>query len=79
MRIKVRTNDDAYLLVYEEKMNRQTRRMWQSWEDYMREWARRADFRDNLPQLLEGEDEEFAQYIRMLVTDEEKRGQPATG
>jgi hypothetical protein len=27
----------AYLLVYEEKMNRQTRRMWQSWEDYMRE------------------------------------------
>jgi hypothetical protein len=69
----------AYLLVYEEKMNRQTRRMWQSWEDYMREWARRADFRDNLPQLLEGEDEEFAQYLRMLVTDEEKRGQPATG
>ena len=54
----------AYLLVYEERMGKQARRLWQSWEDYMREWARRADFRDNLPQLLEGEDEEFAQYIR---------------
>jgi hypothetical protein len=64
----------AYLLVYEEKMNRQTRRMWQSWEDYMREWARRADFRDNLPQLLEGEDEDFAQYLRSLVAAEEKHG-----
>src|SRR5688572_29343444 len=34
----------AYLLVYEEKMDRQSKRMWQSWEDYMREWCRRRDF-----------------------------------
>jgi hypothetical protein len=57
----------AYLLVYEEKMSRQTRRMWQSWEDYIREWVRRADFRDALPELLEGEDEEFTQYIHSLI------------
>ena len=57
----------AYLLVYEEKMNRHTQRMWQSWEDYIREWVRRADFRDSLAVHLEGEDEEFTQYIRRLV------------
>lgn len=60
----------AYLLVYEEKMDKQTRRMWQSWEDYMREWVRRADFRDNLPGLLEGEDAEFTHYISELVNEE---------
>ena len=58
----------AYLLVYEEKMNRHTQRMWQSWEDYMREWLRRAEFREALPLLLEGEDLEFTRYIQKLVT-----------
>lgn len=61
----------AYLLVYEEKMNKQTRRMWRSWEDYMREWVRRADFRDALPTLLDGEDEEFVLHINGLLTEEE--------
>src|SRR5258705_4667439 len=42
----------AYLLVYEVHMDRKTRRLWQSWEDYMREWVRREEFRDALPQLL---------------------------
>jgi hypothetical protein len=63
----------AYLLVYEENMDKQTRRMWQSWEDYMIEWLRRADFRDALPDLLEGEDEDFRTYIRRLATDVGKR------
>ena len=49
----------AYLLVFEEKMDRQTQRLWLSWEDYMREWCRRKDFREALPELLEGEDEDF--------------------
>lgn len=57
----------AYLLVYEEKMDKKARRLWQSWEDYMVEWVRRAEFRDALPNLLEGEDEEFTQYIRELA------------
>lgn len=60
----------AYLLVYESHMDKQTRRMWQSWEDYMREWVRRADFRDALPALLEGEDEDFQHYIRRLMEEE---------
>ena len=62
----------AYLLVYEEEMDKQTRRMWQSWEDYMREWVRRTDFRGALPDLLEGEDEEFQRYIRGLMSGEKK-------
>lgn len=62
----------AYLLVYEDTMDKQTRRMWQSWEDYMREWVRRADFRDALPGLLEGEDEEFKRYISQLMGQEQR-------
>jgi hypothetical protein len=62
----------AYLLVYEEHMDKQTRRMWQSWEDYMREWVRRAEFREALPQLLEGEDEEFTRHIQKLAEAERK-------
>ena len=60
----------AYILVYEDEMNRQQRRLWQSWEDYMREWCRRDDFRAALPQLLQGEDEDFAAHIRRVSTEE---------
>ena len=57
----------AYLLLYEPKMSSQQRRRWLSWEDYMREWCRREDFRASLPALLDGEDEEFVGYVRKLV------------
>jgi hypothetical protein len=59
----------AYLLLYEPKMSAQQRRRWLSWQDYMREWCRRADFRALLPELLEGEDLEFGGYIRGLATE----------
>ncbi len=64
----------AYLLVYEETMDKQARRMWQSWEDYMREWVHRAEFRDALPGLIEGEDPDFARHLLRLAESE----QPAT-
>jgi hypothetical protein len=57
----------AYLLVYEDDMDKKARRLWQSWEDYMIEWVRRVEFREALPNLLEGEDEEFTRYIRQLA------------
>ncbi len=60
----------AYLLVYEDKMDKQTSRLWKSWEDYMREWVCRADFRSALPELLQGEDEDFTHYIRALAAAE---------
>lgn len=63
----------AYMLVYEERMSRQTQRLWQSWEDYMREWCRRPDFREALPKLLEGEDEDFQRCIRALAQTEASR------
>jgi len=60
----------AYLLVYEDDMDRQTRRLWQSWEDYMREWCRRTDFRTTLPELLKGEDEDFSRHITRIAAEE---------
>ena len=62
----------AYLLVYEERMSRQTKRLWQSWDDYMREWCRREDFRTLMSHHLEGEDPEFGDYI-MRIADQEAR------
>ena len=60
----------AYLLVYEEHMKRQTQRLWMSWEDYMRDWCRRHDFRERLPKLLEGEDPDFVAHISRIAAEE---------
>ena len=57
----------AYILVYEDDMDRQRRRLWQSWEDYMRDWCARRDFRQVLPEQLEGEDLDFARYMLSLA------------
>ena len=59
----------AYLSVYEEDMSKQQRRMWLSWEDYMREWCIRPDFRAALPELLKGEDDDFAEYMRRIARE----------
>lgn len=56
----------AYLLSYDEKMTNKQRRRWLSWEDFMREWCEREDFRKLLPRLLQGEDPDFAAYILKL-------------
>ncbi len=63
----------AYILVYEDHMDKNTRRLWQSWEDYMRQWCRRADFRGELPSLLEGEDEDFVRTIQKIAAEEAAR------
>jgi hypothetical protein len=57
----------AYILVYEEHMKKQTRRLWSSWEDYMREWCQRSDFRRALADLLEGEDPDFRAHIESIA------------
>ncbi len=38
-------------------------RMWNSWEDYIREWVDRPNFRAALPKLMEGEDKHFVAYM----------------
>lgn len=60
----------AYLLLYEDDMTPKERRRWRSWEDYMREWCRRSDFRTSLASLLIGEDPEFMAYISALAEEE---------
>lgn len=54
----------AFILVYEDTMSPQTRRLWSSWDDYIRYWCRRKDFRSALPFLLEGEDPDFVKYMK---------------
>jgi hypothetical protein len=60
----------AFLVAYKDDMNEEDRRRWNSWEDYMREWCRREDFRNVLPQLLSGEDPEFQDYLRRIADEE---------
>ncbi len=60
----------AYILIYDDPMSPKQRRRWHSWDDYMREWCRREDFRRLLPALLRGEDPEFRAYIARLAHEE---------
>jgi hypothetical protein len=64
----------AYLTAYSAAMTPEQLRRWNSWEDFMREWVRRDDFYYRLPQLLKGEDPEFAGYLQRLA--EQERGTP---
>jgi len=59
----------AYILVYEEDMSKQTQRLWATWEDYIRFWTKRPDFRQALPDLLEGEDPEFTAYMKKIAAE----------
>jgi hypothetical protein len=60
----------VYLLLYEPGMTGRPLRLWLSWEDFMREWCRREDFRMRLPDLLCGEDPDFAEYLRRIAAEE---------
>jgi hypothetical protein len=63
----------AYLTAYHDSMTASQRRRWLSWDDFMREWCRREDFRKALPQLLQGEDADFAAYIRQIGEQEDAK------
>jgi hypothetical protein len=60
----------AYLTAWTPEMTPEQKRRWNSWEDFMREWIRRDDFYYRLPELLRGEDPEFAAYLRRLAEHE---------
>ena len=62
--------EKAYIILYDEGMGRDARRRWLSWEDDMREWCRKEDFRAALPGLLEGEDDAFGQHILAIARSE---------
>jgi hypothetical protein len=60
----------AYLVAYKDEMSATERRRWNSWDDYMRDWSRRDDFFNALPQLLRGEDPAFQAYIQRVAREE---------
>ncbi|WP_413574677.1 hypothetical protein ACLVWU_10645 [Bdellovibrio sp. HCB290] len=62
----------AYIFVYSENMSARSKRLWMSWDDYMRDWCKREDFRKALPGLLIGEDPEFGSYIRRIAEEIEQ-------
>ena len=64
--------EKAYIILYSDRMTPDTRRMWLSWEDDMRDWCARQDFRTALPQLLEGEDNRFSGHIKAMADTEAK-------
>jgi hypothetical protein len=47
--------------------------LWTPWEDPIREWLRREDFRVALPRLLSGTDEQFCEYIQRHAEKEALR------
>lgn len=60
----------AYLVAYSADMSPVEARRWNSWEDFMRQWCRRENFRSRLPEMLRGEDPAFSAYIRGLAAQE---------
>jgi len=62
--------EKAYILLYEDDMGRDASRRWMSWEDDMRHWCARSDFRELLPELLDGEDDEFSRHISVIAAEQ---------
>jgi hypothetical protein len=60
----------AYLTAFDDHMTAKQQRRWHSWDDFMREWCRRDDFRVLLPRILQGEDEDFVKYIQRIADEE---------
>ena len=69
-RMLVSLFEKAFIILYSDDMGRDARRRWLSWEDDMREWCRREDFRTALPDLLEGEDDLFSKHIVAIAQSE---------
>lgn len=57
----------AYILVYEDDMNAQQKRLWASWADYIDFWCKRPDFRRVAIELLSGEDPDFEAYLKKAL------------
>jgi hypothetical protein len=70
LRILISLFEKAYIILYRDDLSGDTLRLWLAWEDDMREWCRREDFRNALPDLLEGEDPRFSAHIRRIAKEE---------
>ena len=66
-RMLVSLFEKAYIILYDDKLSGDAKRRWLSWEDDMREWCRRDEFRSALPAMLEGEDDAFSRHILAIA------------
>ncbi len=57
----------AYLLAHTREEGTKRARRWRNWEDYMMDWIQFPEFAEALPDLLRGEDPEFADFARSLL------------
>jgi hypothetical protein len=57
----------AYILLFEDGATGNTLRRWLSWEDYIKWWLKKPDFKAYLVDALEGEDPDFAEYVLSLA------------
>lgn len=55
----------SFILLYGED-DPDYERMWNSWEDYIKQWLVHTNFRTQLPKLMEGEDKDFVAYMATL-------------
>ena len=65
-RILISLFEKAFIILHDTALTGDAKRRWMSWEDDMSDWCNREDFRDLLPGLLDGEDDEFSRYILEL-------------
>ncbi len=66
-RMLVSLFEKAFIILYDQNLSGDARRRWSSWEDDMREWCRRDEFRNALPAMLEGEDDAFSRHILAIA------------
>lgn len=66
-RMLVSLFEKAFIILHTDDMEGDAKRRWLSWEDDMIEWCGRDDFRQSLPELLEGEDDAFSRYLLNLA------------
>ena len=52
----------AFILLYGE-IDPGYKRMWNSWNDYINHWVKYPNFRNALPELMQGEDPEFVAFM----------------
>jgi hypothetical protein len=59
----------AHIILYTPDLTRNALQRWLSWDDDMREWCLRDDFRAALPFLPKGEDDEFSAHILAIAAE----------
>lgn len=60
--------EEAYNVIYPED-SQEYAKMWNTWEDYIKEWMLKQNFVISLPLLLDGEDPDFVRYMKTAAAE----------